>query len=84
MFYQNIQGLSKNKFDDYLQEVFYSNYDLVCFSETWLKTTECSQYEVPNYKCVNKPRSFLHNIAKRGAGGMLLYFHNRFSENVKK
>ena len=50
--YQNIQ------IDDYLQEVCSTDYDLVVISETWLKSTECSQYEVFNYKCVNKLRSF--------------------------
>ena len=47
------------------------------FSETWLRYEDCGQYVVPDYQCVNKPRSFINKKAKRGAGGILLYMHNR-------
>ena len=77
IFYQNIQGISTNKFSDNLLDIFALDYDLVCFSETWLRYEDCGQYVVPDYQCVNKPRSFINKKAKRGAGGIMLYMHNR-------
>ena len=33
----NIQGLSIEKFNDMIDEVFTALYDFVCFTETWQK-----------------------------------------------
>ena len=49
----------------------------MCFSETWLRYEDCGQYVMPDYQCVNKPTSFINKKAKRGAGGIMLYMHNR-------
>ena len=49
----------------------------MCFSETWLRYEDCGQYVMPDYQCVNKPRSFINKKAKRGAGGIMLYMQNR-------
>ena len=61
------------KFNDYLLDILSLDYDLVCFSETWLHHTECSQYDVQNYKCMNKPRSFIRNKAKLVESCNILY-----------
>ena len=31
---------------------------------------------------MNKPLSFIHKKSKQGAGGVMLYIHNRISENI--
>ena len=71
-----------DKFDEIVQNVFSKDYDFVCLSETWLKSADCTEYNVHHYHCINKPRSFRHKRAKRGAGGILLYINNRIWRNV--
>ena len=68
------------KFNNIAQSIFCE--DFVCFSEMWLKSVECTEYYVEHYHCINKPRSFHHKRAKRGAGGILLYINNRIWSNV--
>ena len=76
MYIHNIRGLSIEKFNDVIDEVFTASYDFVCFTETWQK--EC----VKDLKCINKQRSFIHRKAKRGAGGILLYIKNTMLTKV--
>ena len=68
------------EFNNIAQSIFCE--DFVCFSETWLKSVECTEYYVEHYHCINKPRSFHHKRAKRGAGGILLYINNRIWSNI--
>ena len=78
----NIHGFTMDKFSELLQSVFHV-YDFVCLSETWMKTSERPNVEVKDYVCINNPRSQINKRAKRGSGGILLYFHNRVMENIE-
>ena len=77
---QNVQGLSIEKFNNLLHNVFTMDYDLICLQETWLKSLDITNFEVPDYICINKPRSFKSKRAKRGYGGILLYVHTRIQQ----
>ena len=48
----------------------------------WLKSIDITNFEVPYYICINKPRSFKNKRAKRGSGGILLYVHTRIQQYI--
>ena len=50
---QNVQGLSIEKFNNLLHNVFTIDYDLICLQETWLKSLDITNFEVPDYVCIN-------------------------------
>ena len=77
---QNVQGLSIEKFNNLLHDVFTMDYDLICLQETRLKSLDITNFEVSDYVCINKPRSFKSKRAKRGSGGILLYVHTRIQQ----
>ena len=76
-FYQNIHGLTIDKFNNYYVKTFQSNeYDFICLTETWLKSADTDQFEIQNYHIINKPQSCIHPRARRGSGGLILSFEN--------
>lgn len=57
-------------------------FDLLFFSETWVKKDE--QYQLSNYHCVNVPRKERVSVkCKRGHGGVCLYIHENVYEGVQ-
>jgi len=80
----NVQGLSLEKFNNHLVPRLLPNkYDFICFCETWLKSNDIKDYELPDYYCVNRPRMHMHKRAKRGSGGVLLYIHKSVKGHVE-
>ena len=77
-----MQGLTIQKFNSICDEVFSTSPDIVCLSETWLKSSDSSSFEVQGYACINKPRSQIHRNAKRGSGGILLYIKEGIHNDV--
>ena len=43
------------------------DYDLICLQETWLISLDITNFEVPDYVSINKPRSFKSKRVKRGS-----------------
>lgn len=57
----NIRSLNTG-WDELVQSIQLGNFDILCLTETWLKTdSNCSLYSIPGYKLVHSPR--------RGRGG---------------
>ena len=83
IFYQNIQGLTTEKYTDYIQSIQSEQFEFICITETWLKSSETNQFHALNYHIINKPRTYIHPQARRGSGGLLLFIHKRIWENVE-
>ncbi len=59
--------------------------DIIMLSETWL-TKDCAKnkYAIDGFEGESYPRTDLHEKARRGSGGILVYIRDRFAKNVKQ
>ena len=58
-----------------------SNYDIICFSETW--TNKHSNIEIKGYSDpIHSFRKFKHKRAKRSSGGLLVYIKDSIRKGV--
>ena len=62
---------------------YFTNYDIVLLSETWLKPNHPYNMNIQGYTSVCLPRSCTNRNAKRGSGGLMCYIKNEIKEGIE-
>ena len=62
---------------------YFTKFDFVCLSETWLKEETSFVIDLPGYAHFSFCRPIINHRNKRGAGGLLLYIKKELQEGVR-
>ena len=81
----NIRSLfCKNKFDMFKQQMSYSNIDVICISETWLREGLTSNIlDIPGFRLLRMDRNWSENNMIKKGGGLCMYINQNinFTDN---
>jgi hypothetical protein len=79
VYYQNTRGLNTKVADIYVGTTFLSEYDIFCFTETWLSSNVKSSelFDLNHFNVFRSDRSLSGESSVRG-GGVLLAVRNKF------